>query len=347
MRLIGFYGIALTLLSVAPPTFADDLKTPATNLVIEKNDIYIPEVREREERHIVLQSLDKKFNYDWNKFNTIANSHQYAKDVDRYIQKLDPQKDLNTEDYPTFANLLHKLGTYQAHVSHTADPAIDKLSSAEPLLSAKEMKAWNYNHLAYAFEKRYVETRLTADKEKSLYYTSKVIDLYPKEENRQVAYAYFIKGLVKHDAQEDDEAEKYFNLSLATYEKIPQGKDDQYTRVKTRLAETKLEQGDQDSEAIALLEQVNQYWQAKGHTEENPFAAKALLLLGQAHLNTGNTKLAQEEINKAINTYQHIYGKDNERLAKAYELLSESYIKAGDQNLAETYQQKAALVNKS
>jgi len=103
-------------------------------------------------------------------------------------------------------------------------------------------------------------SKLDADKNKSLDYTNQVISvLYSGKSNKEVAFAYCVKGLVLNDAQDYRQAESSFRKALSMYETMPDGKDDQYARAKNRLANIILEQNGRDKEALAMLQQLKPY----------------------------------------------------------------------------------------
>lgn len=349
-RSIAQQGLALAALSTSLLAFAEaqELNAPATNLVIEANDVYVPEVRLRAERHAALENFEKNFSFDWNKSATIAGHQKVIAQLEDFLKKTNDESDLSEEDQVVLGNLLYKLGTYYTHVSRQPDTAIDKLNSAGPLLGSKEDKAWNYNQLAYAYEQKYSVTHVAADKEKALYYSNKVIaDIYPNVKNKAVAFAYCINGLIQNDAQDASQAITSFKTALSIYEALPGGKDDQYARLKNRLADTILEQNNQDKDAIAMLEESKKYWLSQSNANHNPHAAKNLLSLGQAYLKIGNAKEAQDEIKKAVSIYQNVYGNHSQQLVVPYQLLSLAYKKAGDEKLADDYAQKAnTLISK-
>jgi tetratricopeptide (TPR) repeat protein len=215
------------------------------------------------------------------------------------------------------------------------------MNFAEKLLTNKEDKAWNYNHLAYAYEQKFAASNLAVDKNKSLYYTHQVIStLYSDKPNKEVAFAYCVKGLVLNDAKDYGQAEKSFKTALAMYEAMPDGKDDQYARAKNRLANIILDQNGRDNEALVMLQQLKTYWKTKSGTVRNPYAARNLISLGQAYLKIGNAYAARDEFDSAIRIYTNIYGNNSSLLAKPYQLLSDAYKKLGDAEQASFYERK-------
>ena len=239
--------------------------------------------------------------------------------------------------------LLYRLGTYYSHILQEPDPAIAHLLTALPLANAPEEKAWINDQLAYAYELKYRSTRLASDREKALYYSAKVITNSPKK-NQALAFAYCVKGLVQHDAQEDAASLTSFKKAINIYKSVHAEKSDQYARAKNMLADLLLEQNPQNKTALAMLIEVKRFWTTHDHGEPNPYAARNLLSLGQAYLRLGNIKAAQTAVQKALAINQHVYGPLSEQLLTSYQLLSEVYTKVGNSKLAEAYEEKINLL---
>lgn len=351
MRLkpITQYGLAIVTLSSSLFAFAE--ATPpaplAKNLIIEEGDVYDPDARKQTERHLALEKFSKNFNFDWSQSATISQNKAKVAEIDVFLKKIDDYSKLNKEDQKLAGQLSYQLGTFYTHIARDPNPGIDKLTKAETLLIDKEAKASCYNQLAYAYAQKYSNERYTADKEKALYYTSKVIsDFYPNVKNQDVAFAYGIKGRVQKEAHDYSAAQESLKTALDIYESLPNGKEDAYARTRTKLADTLLEQNKEDKAALAMLEESKQYWLKKQDVNQNPYAANNLVSLGQAYLRIGNIKEAQAAIKQAISIYENVYGAGSKQLSLPYELLSQTYQQEGKQKLAAAYIRKAASMGK-
>lgn len=344
------YGSAIAMLSTSFFVFAETVPAttrattedpPVSELLIEAdNKVTVPDTP--------IQKSEKSFNFDWNQYASLAGNQKRASEVETQLKKISNYSKLSKADQEALGKLLYKMGTYYTHIAREPNLAIPKMNAAEPLLLNPEDKAWNYDHLAYAYEQQYTHTRQAADRERALYYSSKVItDMYPKTKNKEVAFAYCVKGLVLNDAQDYAQAEVNLNNALKIYESLPDGKDDQYTRAKNKLADVILEQHGRDKEAIAMLEQIKKYWAMKSKPHTNPYAARNLISLGQAYLKIGAAIEAQNEFKNAIFIYLNVYGEQSKLLVTPYQLLSIAYKKAGNKQLAAAYQAKAKALNKS
>ena len=94
------------------------------------------------------------------------------------------------------------------------------MQKAKLLLTAQDDKAWTFNQLAYAYEQKFAQTNRSDYKETALHYANKVIALNRQQQNKQVAFAYCIKGLIANDVRNYPEAETHFEKALAIYENI-------------------------------------------------------------------------------------------------------------------------------
>jgi hypothetical protein len=319
-----------------------------TKLVIEENDIYDAEARKLSEQKAELERLQRDFTFDWNNAATIASNKPIMGEVEDFLKTIDDQSKLSEQDQAILGHVFYQIGTYYTHVSHQPEDAIDRLNTAATLLTSKEALTWCYNQLAYAYEQKYARERLPADKESALYYSDKVIASFaPNTKNKEVAFAYCIKGLTLQDDRDFAQAEDNLKHALAIYEDLPQGKDAQYIRTKNRLADTLLEQNNNDKQALLMLEQAKQYWQSQKNLGQNPYAARNLISLASAYLNEGKAQDAQAMIKQAITIIENVYGARSVQLVKPYELLSAAYKKAGDEKLANAYQQKATTLTKN
>ncbi|MBA3661700.1 MAG: tetratricopeptide repeat protein [Gammaproteobacteria bacterium] len=270
-----------------------------------------------------LQRIEKDFDFDWNRYVTIEPNKLKIANVEAFIATLGDPVTLSLLDRQALGKIFYKLGTFYTHIERKSDLAIAKLSKADQLLSIPKDKAWIYNHLAYAYEQKFAASKNVIDKKRALDFTHKVIAvLYPGHRNQEVAFAYCVRGLIHNDAKDFDHAEKNYRLALHLYEKMPNGKDDQYARAKNRLAHIILDQTGREKEALTLLEEVKNYWQTSGKITHDPYAARNLLSLGEAYLKVGNAIHARREFENAILIYKNVYGQDNDMLAKPYQLLA-------------------------
>lgn len=292
-----------------------------------------------------IQKHEKSFNFDWNNDATIAANQERLEDTEAYLKTVKMDASLSTADRQALGMLYYKLGTFYTHVAREPDTAIIKLNLADSLLTDPQDKAWNYNHLAYAYELKFATRGQPADKSKALEYVNKVITgIFPGIKNNQVAFADCVKGLVLNDAKDFAGAEANFKEALAIYEATPGAKDDQYARAKNRLANIILEQNGRDKEAIAMLEQLKKYWQAKGNISHDPYAARNLLSLSQAYIKVGNAKAALIELNTALTIYKNVYGDYSGMLARPNQLMADAYKKLGNDDQASIYQEQADLL---
>lgn len=351
MRLkpITQFGLAIITLSSSLFVFAETtLPAPlAKNLIIEEGDVYDPDARKQAERHLALEKFSKNFNFDWNQSATINQNKTKVAELDVFLKKIEDYNKLSKEDQKLAGHLSYQLGTFYTHIAHDPNTGIDKLNKAEALLMDKEAKARCYNQLAYAYAQKYSTERYAADREKALYYSGKVIsEFYPNVKNQDVAFAYSIKGRIQKEAHDYSAAQESFKTALDIYESLPNGKEDAYARTKSKLADTLLEQNKEDKAALAMLEELKQYWAKKQDANQNPYAANNLISLGQAYLRIGNIKEAQAAIKQAISIYENVYGAGSKQLALPYELLSQTYQQEGKPKLAAAYERKAASMGK-
>jgi hypothetical protein len=284
---------------------------------------------------------EQNFNFDWNKVSTIAPNQTRVAKTEAFLNTINDYSNLSATDRVALGKLLYKLGSYYTHVTCQPDLAIEKMNLAAILLTDKQDKAWNDNQLAYAYEQKYSATGDTADKEKSLTYSNKIIsDIYPDTKNVEVAFAYCVKGLVFNDAKDFTQAETNFKTALNIFEHLPNGKNDQYARAKNRLAMIILDQNGRDKEAFVMLTQLKNYWLAKGNVQRNPYAARNLIALSKAYLKIGELEKAHDELNSAITIYKKVYGDNSNLLAEPYRLLSETFIRTGNNEQASIYKEK-------
>lgn len=334
------YSLILCILSA--PAFADDvlIKRPFS---IESTDETVTSIKQ--DPGPIAQD-EKKFSFDWNQYSTAAVDKSKIAAEEKFISQISDVSKLDNQEQQALGMLFYKLGSYYTHVAHEPDLAITKLTMANALLTDLLARAWSFNQIAYAYEQRYAAFDSPEDKEKSLFYTNKVIsEMLPSMKSKPVAFAYTVKGLVQNDAKEFPQAEKNFKIALDMYDILSKSKDDQYMKAKTGLAEALLGQEGHDNEAIAMLKQTKRYWFQKGHLSRDPYAANSLISLGKAYLKTGQASAARDEFKTAVNIYETIYGNDSAILIKPYQLLAQAYKKLGKLDQASAYEQKADDLN--
>lgn len=316
----------------------------ANSLIIEKDKIYDPDKLSLDS----IKFYEKNFNYDWNNYISISSNKKKLHEVEVFFRSTPPQefRKLKPPLKQALGKMLYKLGTYYTHVEYKPDKAIKYLSSANNYLQMRTDKAWSYNNLAYAYEKKFTFTDDEIDQKQGLYFINKVMNLYPERKNKEIAFSYCIKGLFEMDAGKSKEAENDYKTAISIYEKIPNGKDSQYHRARTRLAAIMLENDDND-DALQILKDQKKYWQKEGNLALNPYAARNLLILCQAYLKLGRPEEAKKEVIAATQIYERIYGKNNEMLFEPYQVLADTYKILGEKDKAENYQILANTLDNS
>ena len=249
--------------------------------------------------------------------------------------------ELSNQEKYDLAEINLKLGMYYTHVLKNPDLAINKLSIANQLLKKAKAKAWIFNHLAYAYELKYAETKNSDDKRSALYFSNKVISKFPPDSN-EVAFAYSVKGLVANDAYDYTNAEKNFLTALTIYEKNAATQTEPYIRSKNRLASIILDQHGREQEVLSMLTPLKRYWMNQKNFAHNPYAARTFITIGQAYLKIGKGKSATLNFKKALNIYARHYGESSTQLFKLYDLLAQSYKLQGKNKLAAKYTRKLA-----
>lgn len=173
-----------------------------------------------------IQQYEKSFNFDWTDSSTIAKNKPKIQAVETLLRTINDYTQLSKEDREAAGRLYYKLGTFYTHVLREPDIAIDKMNMAALLLRNKQEQAWNYNHLAFAFELKFAATGQSFDKEKALNYIHTVIaKMYSNAKNKEVAFAYCVKGLLLSDAKDYLLAELSFKIAFGIYETLSKGKD--------------------------------------------------------------------------------------------------------------------------
>jgi len=298
---------------------------------------------------------EKKFAFDWNHHETIADNKLRLLEEEQFLSTIDDISKLTPDDQEALGMLFFKLGAYYIHVLYEPDLAIMKLAMANILLTHVDAKIWSQNHLGYAYAEKYAQQPIKENKERAMYYANKVIttltptphasDKSPAfdKPNEPLAFAYAVKGLMQSNLKQYTRAEKNFRAALALHEKLTDGKDDQYALIKNELADTLLKQSQPThySEALSLLKDVKKYWSQKGNLTNDPYAAVNLISLGQAYLKMGKSKAALHEFKTAILIYKNFYGEKSILLTKPYQLLAKAYKSLGNVNRAAAYEHKA------
>lgn len=295
-----------------------------------------------------IQSYNRSFNFDWNSYATIAPNQARIASTEEFISTIHDYKELSIADRQALGSLLYKLGTYYTHIAREPDKAINKLTLANSLLTDKQAEAWDYNHLAYAYELKFATTGNVADKNKALNCTDLVINkLYQNKNNKEVAFAHCVAGLIYNDSHNYKVAEQNFQDALHIYEQIPGGTDNQYYRAKNRLADIILDQGGRDKEALAMLIAIKKYWFTQTNTNQDPYVARNLISLGQAYLKLQHAQAARGEFVHALNIYKNVYGANSRMLAKPYRLIAQAYKSIGNIQQASLYSERASLLRQS
>jgi len=261
--------------------------------------------------------------FDWNNSATLLTKAE-ATSLENLLTTYATATQMSDKEKLLFASLNYKLGTYYTHVAREPDLAISKLTLAESLFKNKKDKAWTYNHLAYAYELKYANSRQSDDKQKALYFSNRVISKY-QPNTPEIAFAYCVKGLVFNDAYDYAKAETNFKNALKIYEEQGFTDNEQYARAKTRLASIILNQHGREAEVFEMLKPIKKYWLTKGNMQKNPFAARTLIISGQAYLAIGNGYEALKEFKQALAIYKQVYGVHDKELSKPYDLISQAY----------------------
>lgn len=316
----------------------------AKELIVKTDKIYDPNVLTLDS----IQTYEARFDFDWNNHTTIPGNKNKIEEIEAFLKTNPDFSKLSNAEQQSLGRMLYKLGTFYTHVSRQPDLAIEIMDVADKYLKNKTDKAWNYNTLALAYEQKFFQTRRETDDKKGFYYTNKVIyDLYQRAQNKEVAFAYCVQGILRNDEKNYGLAENSFKTALNIYEKIPYVKDDQYLRAKNRLANVILAMNGRDLEAISMFEEIKKYWLNKPNYTQNPYAARNLISLGQAYFKVGDVAKGAEQIENSINIYQNVYGKKSELLVKPFTLLSEAYKKLDNDRLSEACEKKAKEIEPS
>ena len=168
-------------------------------------------------------SLIKQYEKNLNLDEASSSLARYkAAKTEAFLKSITDYSHLNRKESQALGKLFYKLGTFYTHVAHEPDLAINKMILADAFLTDKKDKAWNYNHLAYAYEQKFAAYKQDSDKEHATAYLNKVIaNLYANAKTKEVAFAYCVKGLLLKDEKYDLLAELSFRISTEIYQSLP------------------------------------------------------------------------------------------------------------------------------
>jgi len=331
----------VVVLSLSPLVFAAaNLEPlPPTELIIQPEDTFVPDSP--------LVKAEKDFTFAWDDATTIEPNKNKIDALETMAKKACLASNYTVEDRKALGQLLYKLATYYTHVINTPDVAIPEFEKAQQLLTQETDLIWNKIQLAYAYAQKFGLSDNASDKKNALHYAQVIIKKYPHTQNKEVAFAYYVTALTLNNAKDYAKAQTNYEKALKIYDTLSAQNDDQYLRTKSRLAQTMLDQNNHDAEALAILEQTADNWQARGHLTENPYAAKNLIVLGKAYLKVNKTEPAQDKFNQAIAIYAKLFGDKSILLIEPYEDLADTYKILGNLNQMDTYLQKANALEKS
>lgn len=211
------YGVVIAFVAISGPVFSKNKMSCDTNLI---------------------STYEKNFNFDWNNSKNCQDKTKINK-IESYISTITDFSKLTMPQRESLGKLFYKLGTYYAHVSHAPDVAIERLRLAEMLLLDRQDKAWNANQLAFAFEQKYAASGRVSYKTTAFDYLNRVThELYPNTSNKEVAFAYYVQGLILNDAKDFEHAKSSYKVALAILDQLSDKKDQ--LRVKNQLNHTML-----------------------------------------------------------------------------------------------------------
>lgn len=338
----------LGLLTLCTFAYAAAQEAPAKDLIIQRDKIYNPD-------ELTLDSVvtyEKNFSLDWNNYASINKNKQKMIDIETFLRTTsssDIEKKLKPDEQNSLGVMVSKLGAYYAHINHQPDSAIEKLDSAEQWLNNRNDKAWNYGHLAYAYEQKYNLSGKKLDQEKAQNYIKKVLVLQNRQKNEIVAYAYCIRALLANDDNDYKQAIADFQTALGIYTRIGQASTMQAALAKNKLASIVAEENSKNEEAIGKLLDIKRFWGRQNDGALNPYATRNALSLGRTYLKIGKVKdrkvkdieevkSARNEFRYVVNVYQNIFGSESILLSKPYQFLADVYKILGNQKLADDYQ---------
>ncbi len=305
----------------------------AKELIIEKDRIYNPEILSLDS----VKYYSQKFNFDWNDIRTLAANKSYIATVEQFLATKPVIGQLNADDKEAFARMLYKLGTYYTHITRESERAVPILTQALPLLRNATDKAWTQNHLAYAFEQMYAQTKHPVDHQQAIRYMTQVMQADLHSQAKAIAFAYRTQGLLQRDDKQYTKAED----SLKTALRLHAAHDTQYARTKHCLSEVLLTMDHHDLEAVNALQAVDHYWRDQPLYNQNPYAAHNLVVLGKGYIKVTQYTEAASALEHSIKIYQHVYGERSRMLAEPYELLAQVYQKLNNTKLAAVSRKKA------
>jgi tetratricopeptide (TPR) repeat protein len=334
LKWTSFSSLFITCL-LSSLAFAAEQK-PAQEIIIKTDKIYDPD-------QISVDSLndyEQKFNFDWRDYSTLSLSQKKLNDIESFLKHPLNLGALSEANKQALGKILYKLGTYYTNIALQLDHAIDRLKQADALLQNQAEKTRIRHQLAYAFALKFSLTHDKKQRQRAINYINqaKRNTLLDKHED---AFGYFVQGKIEYEANNFGYAEDYLRKALATYEKLAEVNNDAYARTQTLLAKVLLRINGREQEALELSENAHQYWLAKSGDTHNVYAARNLMALGEANFKTGNINLAYDDFKQAIPILQQAYGDNSPWLAKPYQLLADTYEKAGNTKLSAEYHAKA------
>lgn len=307
----------------------------AKELIIEKDRVYDPDILSLDS----VKFYSQKFNFDWNDIRTLASNKKTIVTLENFIKTEPLIGQLNADDKEAYARMLYKLGTYYTHISKEPARAIPILSIALPLLHSASDKAWTQNHLAYAYEQLYAQSKHTEDHQQAIRYMTPVMQADKHSQAKAIAFAYRTQGLLQRDDKNYTQAEDSLKIAL----RLHTARDTQYARTKHCLSEVLLTMDHHDVEALHDLQGIDQYWHKQPLYNQNPYAAHNLVVLGKGYIKVNQYPDAANVIERAIKTYQHVYGERSRMLAEPYELLAQVYQKLNNTKLAHASRKKSRV----
>lgn len=315
----------------------------AKDLIIQSNKIFDPNKLSVDS----LQLYEQRFDFDWNNYATIEKNKNKIDEVEAFLKTHPDFSKLTDAEKQSLGKILYKMGTFYSHVMYQPNLAIDKLILAQNFLQHKADQNWDVIQLAYAYALKFMQLHDQKAKTQAYFYITKIIDGYHHFKNKEVAFALCVQGLMHQNEKNYGLAETSMRDAIKIYEHIPNGmNNDQYIRAKSRLAKIILDMNDRDKEALTLLQELQTYWLHKNNYDQNPYAARNLFLLAQAHFKLNDIKMARDEAEKTIMIYEKLYGKHSELLVKIYHLLSAAYKKLDNQKLANAFEERANKIEK-
>lgn len=339
-------GMIITLFLALQPSFADPINKTTTltsDIIIQNDRVYDPTKLSL----VNITPYEADFTYDWNDYTTIAKNKDKVSVVETFIQSNPDLTRLNKNEKQAYGRLLYKLATYYTHVLHKADPSIQYLKASAEILKKKEQQVWISNQLAYAYEIKFSENHVDKDKLAALDYINQILnDKSPKKNDSAIAFAHSIAGLIEEASYNFGIAATHFQTAITIYKKSKHPQQDAYARAQNKLASVWLIMADKEKAAISLLKEVKGFWDKKGQSEHNPFAARNLLTLGEAYFKVNATEDAAKELQQSVQTLEEFYGEESNILIKPYQTLITINKKTGDSESIASYEKKLEILTK-